>query len=316
MSGPGRNDTIVPARDPQSGRTEAGVSSDEAMADDMKLIAPRVPTQAPNRPDTGRVTGRLPDDLLSEQIERLAVFSAVIAGLWGFGLVMDTLVVPLLLGLARTLGRHRHRGRRAGCVGGDVSLRPARGPYVRHQGVRGPVVHDCERGWRGVPQHAGHGRQAAGGTAGVVDRRADSHLFDDCAHDAAPDARGVARRRVDGSPGDVDRLSPRLPGASAADDASPLPSELHLAPSSPWCRHACFSAWAGGFGKRRIWAAISWSSCSAGAAWAKSGEPSIGCSPAARRSSSCAPNCSARAATPTRARFSAASSVKPGPPPS
>ena len=67
----------------------------------MKLIAPRVPTQAPNRPDSGRVTSRLPDDLLSEQIERLAVFSAVIAGLWGFGLAMDTLVVPLLLGQAR-----------------------------------------------------------------------------------------------------------------------------------------------------------------------------------------------------------------------
>ena len=67
----------------------------------MKLIAPRVPTPAPNRPDTGKITSRLPDDLRFEQIERLAVFSAVIAGVWGFGVAMTTLVVPLVLGLAR-----------------------------------------------------------------------------------------------------------------------------------------------------------------------------------------------------------------------
>jgi eukaryotic-like serine/threonine-protein kinase len=67
----------------------------------MKLIAPRVPTPAPNQPDTGKITSRLPDDLLFEQIERLAVFSAVIAGLWGFGVMMSTLAVPLVLGLAR-----------------------------------------------------------------------------------------------------------------------------------------------------------------------------------------------------------------------
>jgi serine/threonine-protein kinase len=71
------------------------------MADHVKLLAPRVSTPAPNRSDTGRITTRLPDDLLFEQIERLAVLSAVIAGLWAFGLLMSTLAVPLLLGLAR-----------------------------------------------------------------------------------------------------------------------------------------------------------------------------------------------------------------------
>lgn len=65
----------------------------------MKVMAPRVPTRVPNMSGTGRLTSRLPDDLLAEQTQRLAVFSAVIAGLWGFGLAMHTVIVPLLLGI-------------------------------------------------------------------------------------------------------------------------------------------------------------------------------------------------------------------------
>jgi serine/threonine-protein kinase len=71
------------------------------MAENIKLIAPRVPTAAQNRTDAARITSRLPDDLLSEQVERLAVFSAVIAGLWGIALVMGGLVFPLVLGRPR-----------------------------------------------------------------------------------------------------------------------------------------------------------------------------------------------------------------------
>ena len=43
-------------------------------------------------------TTRLPDDLLSEHVQRLAVAGAVGAGLWMFGLVMDGIVFPLTLG--------------------------------------------------------------------------------------------------------------------------------------------------------------------------------------------------------------------------
>jgi tRNA A-37 threonylcarbamoyl transferase component Bud32 len=62
-----------------------------------KLIAPRTPTPAP---DAHEQTGlsRLPEELLSEQIRRLAVFSAVGGGLWVYGLVMDTIVNPLTVG--------------------------------------------------------------------------------------------------------------------------------------------------------------------------------------------------------------------------
>ena len=37
----------------------------------------------------------LPDALLSEQVQRLAVCTAVGAGLWSYGLAMDTIVRPL-----------------------------------------------------------------------------------------------------------------------------------------------------------------------------------------------------------------------------
>jgi eukaryotic-like serine/threonine-protein kinase len=61
------------------------------------LIEPRVRTPAPGALESTGAS-RLPDDVLSEQVRRLAVTSAVGAGLWTFGLVMDTVVNPLTLG--------------------------------------------------------------------------------------------------------------------------------------------------------------------------------------------------------------------------
>jgi serine/threonine-protein kinase len=46
------------------------------------------------RPGDSRRTGRMPEDLLSEQIQRLAVFSAVAGSLWTFALFMDIVVLP------------------------------------------------------------------------------------------------------------------------------------------------------------------------------------------------------------------------------
>jgi serine/threonine-protein kinase len=40
-------------------------------------------------------SGRLPDEIMSEHVQRLAVFAAIGAGLWTFGLVMDEIVTPL-----------------------------------------------------------------------------------------------------------------------------------------------------------------------------------------------------------------------------
>ena len=44
----------------------------------------------PTRTGDPRRTGRMPDELLPEQIERLAVFSAVAGSLWTVALVIDT----------------------------------------------------------------------------------------------------------------------------------------------------------------------------------------------------------------------------------
>jgi serine/threonine protein kinase len=64
--------------------------------DRKKLVARRASTPAPSQ--THDTPSALPTDLLSEQVERLVLFSAVGAGLWTFGIVLDRLVIPQLPG--------------------------------------------------------------------------------------------------------------------------------------------------------------------------------------------------------------------------
>src|SRR2546423_3445720 len=40
---------------------------------------------------------RVPDDVMSEQVQRFGVFTLIGAGLWTFGLVMDTVVIPFVV---------------------------------------------------------------------------------------------------------------------------------------------------------------------------------------------------------------------------
>lgn len=65
------------------------------MAHKVKVVAPRMPT--PSSPSALRTSGRLPDELLAEQVQRLAVFSAVVCGLWLFGVAMAFFIVPVLI---------------------------------------------------------------------------------------------------------------------------------------------------------------------------------------------------------------------------
>jgi serine/threonine-protein kinase len=67
----------------------------------MKVLAPRIPTPAP--PESGRLTPRLPDDLVAEQVQRMAVLGLVSGSLWTMGLVMDWVVFPRTLGTTAPL---------------------------------------------------------------------------------------------------------------------------------------------------------------------------------------------------------------------
>ena len=52
------------------------------MTEQTRIIAPRQPTPSSRARDPGRLTDRLPDDLLSEQVQRFALFTGVGGGLW------------------------------------------------------------------------------------------------------------------------------------------------------------------------------------------------------------------------------------------
>src|SRR6187549_3899166 len=61
------------------------------MAASDRVIARRHDTP---RPDDSRGTGRMPEELLSEQVQRLAVFAAIAGTLWTFALLLDVTVLP------------------------------------------------------------------------------------------------------------------------------------------------------------------------------------------------------------------------------
>ena len=67
------------------------------MSGPRKVVA-RLKTTRPGVLDSRRATGRIPDELLSEQARRLGVFSGVVAAVWAFGLGMDLFVVPSVTG--------------------------------------------------------------------------------------------------------------------------------------------------------------------------------------------------------------------------
>ena len=59
------------------------------MTHPLKVIAPRAPTPTPSTATGSKTTIRLPDGFLEEGVQRLGLFSAVAAGLWTFGLLLD-----------------------------------------------------------------------------------------------------------------------------------------------------------------------------------------------------------------------------------
>ena len=86
----------------------------------VKRVAPRLSTPGPV---SGSADGRLPDDVLAEQVQRLTVYALVAGGLWTLGLVMDAVVFPRAIGAPvnpTTTAHHgpgRGRRRRHLCLG-------------------------------------------------------------------------------------------------------------------------------------------------------------------------------------------------------
>jgi serine/threonine-protein kinase len=60
----------------------------------VKVLAPRLDTPS-DTPASRRSASRLPDELTAEQLQRLALFGAIVGGLWTLGLFMDVVMAPL-----------------------------------------------------------------------------------------------------------------------------------------------------------------------------------------------------------------------------
>ena len=66
---------------------------------ESRLVEPRLDTPSPRTSGVSGTRG-LPDSVVSEHVRRLAVCSAVGAGLWAYGLVVDSMIRPLSVGTA------------------------------------------------------------------------------------------------------------------------------------------------------------------------------------------------------------------------
>src|SRR5690349_12971094 len=64
-----------------------------------KTIEPK--QQTPWTDSGSRITGRLPEDLQLEQVQRVGLLGAVGGGLWAIGLLLDGFVVPLVFKVPR-----------------------------------------------------------------------------------------------------------------------------------------------------------------------------------------------------------------------
>lgn len=66
----------------------------------MKVVCPRLPSPIPDATgtrDSRTASSRLPEELVSEQVRRLAIFGAVGAALWTFGFLEDAVLLPATL---------------------------------------------------------------------------------------------------------------------------------------------------------------------------------------------------------------------------
>jgi serine/threonine-protein kinase len=64
------------------------------MSERQRIIARKHDTRASRTTGIGRSSGRMPEELLSDQVRRLSVFAATAGAVWSFGLFVDLIVLP------------------------------------------------------------------------------------------------------------------------------------------------------------------------------------------------------------------------------
>ena len=191
----------------------------------------------------------------------------------------------------------------------DVRLRAVRAASRRQRRRdAGLVYHRAQRRGGRAAQHLGRRPLDRPSTArAVVEHRRHSRRRDDPAGDAAQDAGALAGRGVDGPAGGLDRRTCAARRClRRSQHARAVPAELRVRGRRGAAVARAAAPRAAACGRRRSWAAITSSSCSGAAAWAKCGGRSTGCWRAARRSSWFGPSCSARAADAETLRHAAA----------
>jgi serine/threonine-protein kinase len=65
------------------------------MPSSRKVIARRDSTAVAGMKMSGRTSSRVPEEFLSDQVRRLAVFAIVATAVWTFGLLMETVIIPM-----------------------------------------------------------------------------------------------------------------------------------------------------------------------------------------------------------------------------
>ena len=197
------------------------------MAKQLKVIAPCAHTPAPTGSSGIRTSGRMPEELLRDQVRRLGASTVVIAGCWTFGLVMDTLIGPAL-GFPR-------RGVSTVIAVAGIALSAAMFAYLRSSAHRSETKTTMGLVFMvlnalGIALMNASALGAAMLNIPMVSWTAVLILIFATISPTSPRRMLVAsaRCRHHGSAGRLDWVLSRRSGAGAAHGRAPLPAELHL----------------------------------------------------------------------------------------
>ena len=179
-------------------------------------IVAREPTATPGRSRTTGFSRHLPQDLVNDQLGRLALFCLIGMVLWTAGLLIDQLVIltdPALFEIAGGQAP-RPRGGRHHRLGRDVPVRALFATHARDEDEYQPHLSAPQCGSHRRVEHMGGAAAHAGrDRRRVVDRDSAAHLFNGCRRQSRQDAGSGACGSVVRSPRRLACASARRAGA-------------------------------------------------------------------------------------------------------